>query len=195
MMRWNLEWVWIYSAVYLILILTRLLIIFLGIHNEAGVVRQKLGPLEKTVSVMLQALLKPFPTTWYPKSGDKVALLVNNLGGLSLLELNAILDEVIRQVTNAGLQIQYTLADSLLSSLDGPGFSITLFNLDDEIENLLKASTNAPSWPRNVHSRASSTAAGRCLQQENSLGKSTESFTKGIQGKLKPRAVHCCNIG
>lgn len=148
--------------------------------------REKLGSLEKTVSVMLQALLKPFPTTWYPKSGEKVALLVNNLGGLSLLELNAILDEVIRQVTNAGLQIQYTLADSLLSSLDGPGFSITLLNLDEEIDGFIQASTDAPSWPRNVHRHASSTAAGRCLQQETSTGKSAEDFTKGIQGESSP---------
>jgi dihydroxyacetone kinase len=138
---------------------------------------------------MLQALLKPFPTTWYPQPGDRVALLANNLGGLSLLELNAILDEVIRQVTDAGLQIQYTLADSLLSSLDGPGFSITFFKLDEEIEGFLQASTNAPSWPRNVHPHAISSAARRCLQQENSTGRSVEEFTKGIQGKLKQKTT------
>jgi dihydroxyacetone kinase len=138
---------------------------------------------------MLQALLRPFPTTWYPQPGNTVALLVNNLGGLSLLELNAILDEVIRQVADAGLQIQYTLADSLLSSLDGPGFSITLFKLDEEIEGFLQASTDAPSWPRNVHPHACSTAANRCLQQESSTGKSVEEFTRGIQGKLRRKTT------
>jgi hypothetical protein len=138
---------------------------------------------------MLQALLRPFPTTWYPQPGNTVALLVNNLGGLSLLELNAILDEVIRQVADAGLQIQYALADSLLSSLDGPGFSITLFKLDEEIEGFLQASTDAPSWPRNVHPHACSTAASRCLKQESFTGKSVEEFTRGIQGKLKQKTT------
>lgn len=132
---------------------------------------------------MLQALLKP-SQTWYPKSGDTVALLVNNLGGLSLLELNVILDETIRQATGAGLKIQYTLADSLVSSLDGPGFSITLLKLDEEIEGLLQASTDAPAWPRNVHPHACSTAAGRCLQQGSSTEKQVEDLAKGIQGKL-----------
>lgn len=173
---------------------THKLPMYLGIHNEPGVIREKLGSLEKTVSVMLQALLKPFSTTWYPKPGNRVALLVNNLGGLSLLELNVILDEVIRQVTNVGLQIQYTLADSLVSSLDGPGFSITLLNLDDEIEGLLQAPTDAPYWPRNVHRHASSTAAGRCLQQENPAETSAKDFSGSIQGKLKSRNILTSNI-
>ncbi|CRG84247.1 dihydroxyacetone kinase [Talaromyces islandicus] len=153
----------------------------MGIHNEPGVVREKLGSLDKTVSVILQALLKPFPTRWYPKPRDTVTLLVNNLGGLSLLELNVILDEVITQVTNAGLNIQYVLADSLVSSLDGPGFSITLLNLDEELERLLQAPTDAPSWPRNVHPYASSTAAGRCLQQETPAGGAVKDFSGGIK--------------
>ncbi len=64
------------------------------------------APLEKlsiTISQLLNSLLDmEDPTRAFVrvKRGDNVALLVNNLGGLSVLELQVIFDETVTQMNS-----------------------------------------------------------------------------------------------
>lgn len=89
---------------------------------------------------------------------DKIALVVNNYGGLSNLELGALTDEVLRQLsTSWGIRPVKIYSGVFESSLNGPGFSISLGNLTvaatlsntavHELVGLLSAPTAAPSWP------------------------------------------------
>ncbi|KAI8271905.1 Dihydroxyacetone kinase 1 [Colletotrichum sp. SAR 10_98] len=79
---------------------------------------------------------------------DKVVLMINNLGGLSQLELGAITNEVISQLREGhGIQPRRALSGTYMSSLNGLSFSITLLKVIDESwVQLIDASTEASGW-------------------------------------------------
>lgn len=76
--------------------------------------------------------------------------MINNLGGLSILELNVIAEEVSQQLLQTGLDIRRMLVGMFVTSLDGPGFSVTLLKLKPGFEDLLNAKSTAPAWPNLV---------------------------------------------
>ncbi|KAI5462840.1 Dak1 domain-containing protein, partial [Mariannaea sp. PMI_226] len=128
----------------------------MGIHNEPGVKRETISSLETTVQKSLDIMFRPKTNMWQPQGGQRVALMVNNLGGLSVLELGVIADEVVRQLGERQIHIDRSLVGTFVTSLDGPGFSISLLQLDDELTHLLDEPTTAPAWPRSIHGWATS---------------------------------------
>lgn len=118
---------------------------------------------EDIVKEMLKYLLDPSDSdrAFVPFSpSDNVAMLVNNFGGLSMLEFDAMVGvtlEVLKQEWK--IEPIRIYAGVLEGSLNGQGFSITLGNMsgmakamdlkDEEVLELLDAPTNAPSWPKN----------------------------------------------
>jgi triose/dihydroxyacetone kinase / FAD-AMP lyase (cyclizing) len=106
---------------------------------------------------------------------DSVALLINNYGGLSTLELGALTDETIRQlgmivyirdkcvVLTQRAESRWRIKPSRIfsgvfeTSLNAPGFSISLCNITkaaqdsnskvSELLDLLDLKTSAVSWP------------------------------------------------
>lgn len=76
-----------------------------------------------------------------------IATMINNLGGLSILELHIIAEEVMGQLETAGFDIRRTLVGPFVTSLDGPGFSVTILTLNPLTESLLNYQTTAPAWP------------------------------------------------
>lgn len=103
----------------------------MGIHNEAGSGRER-AELPGLVAKMLQQLLDQGDTdrAFLNVNSNEVVLLVNNLGGLSPLELGGITTEVVGQLDKSwGIQPVRILAGTYMTSLNGPGFSITLLNV------------------------------------------------------------------
>jgi dihydroxyacetone kinase len=119
----------------------------MGIHNEHGVQRSTIQNLQETVSNIIRMLTRPSSERWYPQQRQEMALMVNNLGGLSVLELNVIADELTSQLRHESFSIKRIVSGTFVSSLDGPGFSATLLGLNKEIDELLGAPTTAPAWP------------------------------------------------
>lgn len=61
----------------------------LGVHGEAGVKRLNLMPCREAIQSMLAHMTSEASATRLPLArGESVVVLVNNLGGLSQLELN-----------------------------------------------------------------------------------------------------------
>lgn len=131
----------------------------MGIHNEPGVKREEITPLGTTVQKTLDMMFKSKAGMWQPSPGEKVALMVNNLGGLSVLELGVVADEVVGQLLLRDMEMARSLVGTFVTSLDGPGFSVTLLRLDHELEELLDAPTTAPAWPRSIHGCSCATDA------------------------------------
>ncbi|EAU35397.1 conserved hypothetical protein [Aspergillus terreus NIH2624] len=119
----------------------------MGIHNEPGVQRSTIQTLKETVSIVIRMLTRPSSQRWYPQQRQEMALMVNSLGGLSVLELNVIADELTSQLRHENFSIKRIVCGTFVSSLDGPGFSATLLGLNEEIDELLGAPTTAPAWP------------------------------------------------
>ncbi|XP_042814738.1 triokinase/FMN cyclase isoform X3 [Panthera tigris] len=71
----------------------------LGIHGEAGVRRIKMASADEIVTLMLDHMTNSSNVSHVPvQSGSSVVLMVNNLGGLSFLELGIMADAAVRSL-------------------------------------------------------------------------------------------------
>lgn len=111
----------------------------LGIHGEPGISTLKTHNSQKIVKALVEALQKRL------KSKAKVAVLINNLGGVSPLEMNQITKEVVHSEL-AGA-IRYLIGPAaLVSALDMKGFSLSTIVLEKGIEEALLADVEAAGW-------------------------------------------------
>lgn len=106
----------------------------MGLHNEPGA--RILNPTpspEATIKEMLDLIFDTDSDRNFVqfKEDDRVLLYVNNLGGMSILEMGGIVSEATRQLErDRRVRIDRVLCSSFMTSLNGPGFSISLLNLD-----------------------------------------------------------------
>lgn len=168
-----------------------------GIHNEPGARRDRIGSLSTVVSNVLSFFSRSILNNPLP-----VALMVNNLGGLSYFELNVIAEEVMAQFSKcSGIDIRRIFVGTFTTSLDGPGFSVTLLKLLPGFDEFLDAKTTAPAWPnqtepvgnindsyqRVVASKVDDTYAsgekifsGRCIKRELRTSAKTSTIDQWI---------------
>lgn len=128
----------------------------MGIHNEPGSHRVK-ATLPEIVNTMLRQMLDQDDSdraylSW--SKSDQFVLLINNLGGLSTLELSGITNEVYSQLEK-DYQIKPVriLQGTFLTSLNGLGFSASLLRLEEtglgagkSFLELLDAPAEAVGW-------------------------------------------------
>ncbi|NXP59317.1 TKFC cyclase, partial [Chloropsis cyanopogon] len=120
----------------------------LGIHGEAGVRRMKVLPADKAVETMLNHMTDPSNASHLSLSpGSSVVLVVNNLGGLSCLELGIVAGAAVRCLENRGIRIARALVGSFMTALEMAGVSLTLMLVDEELVRLVDAKTTAMAWP------------------------------------------------
>lgn len=126
----------------------------MGIHNEAGSGRAKVE-LPELVKTMLQQMLDVSDKDrhFLNVNSNEVVLLVNNLGGVSVLELGGITAEVVSQLDKSySIKPIRILAGTYMTSLNGLGFSISLLNVVNtnlggpSMLQLLDAPCEATGW-------------------------------------------------
>ena len=136
----------------------------IGIHNEPG--SRKISPKPsppELVKTMLANILdihdeeRNYLASPPTSRGHEVVLLVNNLGGLSTLELAAFVDEVCSQLGGTyDIKPARVYAGTYLTALNGPGFSITVLSLPREhtltpkILEYLDSPTDALGWVSSI---------------------------------------------
>ncbi|KAI2626740.1 Dak1 domain-containing protein [Hypoxylon sp. NC1633] len=122
----------------------------MGIHNEEG-----FGRVKTNLTGLVQTLLKQLLDTTDSdrgfieiKGGSPVILMVNNLGGLSNLEMGAVTTELSKQLLGTySISPIRVLCGTYMSSLNGMGFSATLLKVvDDKLVDLLDAPAAASGW-------------------------------------------------
>jgi phosphoenolpyruvate---glycerone phosphotransferase subunit DhaK len=113
----------------------------IGIHGEPGRRREALGNAHEIAAVMAEAVLSDLQ----PASGARVLPFVNGMGGTPQLELYLLYNEVDGLLRAAGLQPSRCLVGSYITSLEMAGASLTLLELDEELEQL---------WDAPVHTAA-----------------------------------------
>lgn len=115
----------------------------LGIHGEAGVSRQQIASADAITDRMLEIILGEGGHG----ASARVALLVNNLGGTTQMELAVIARRALARLREQGLIVERAWAGTLLSALEMPGFSLSLMAVDDDRLALLDRAAAAPAWP------------------------------------------------
>lgn len=120
----------------------------LGIHGEAGVRRIKMATADQIVTLMLDHMTNSSSVSHVSvQSGSSVVLMVNNLGGLSVLELGIVADAAVRTLEGRGVKVARALVGTFMSSLEMPGLSLTLLLVDEPLLKLIDAETTASAWP------------------------------------------------
>jgi dihydroxyacetone kinase-like protein len=102
----------------------------MGVHGEPGVSREKLLPADLLVDKMMAKILPDLPFT----SGDEVALLINNLGSTTMMELLIVNRRVRKILRDKSIRVYDTVVGSYVTCQEMAGFSITLLKLDDELK-------------------------------------------------------------
>ena len=92
----------------------------MGIHNEAGVQRvSPVPPLNELIQTLLDLLSSQsdLERGFLPTAGsgkDNVVLLVNNLGGVSELELGGIVREAVTALAGRGVAVQRVISGTFM---------------------------------------------------------------------------------
>lgn len=123
----------------------------MGIHNETGFLKTKMMSANDLVSRMMHMLVdKHDPERSYlsVNNTSSVVLLVNNLGGIAQLELNLVVKSAVEYLLHHEVTLKRVLVGPFLTSLNMPGFSITLLQVkDDNMLELLDQPVSIPGWP------------------------------------------------
>ena len=83
------------------------------------------------------------------RPGEKVAVILNNLGGTSKLEELVLAREVITQFEDRGYSVLRMYAGHMMTSLEMSGILVSVLKVTDHPDwlDLLDEPTSAPAWP------------------------------------------------
>ncbi|CAN7341449.1 dihydroxyacetone kinase subunit DhaK [Caballeronia sp. LjRoot29] len=112
----------------------------IGIHGEPGSHRGKLETADEIADRLTSAILRDLAL---PK-GSRVAILVNGLGATPLEELYVLYRRAAGMLADQGLTIARSYVGEYVTSLEMAGASITVMQVDDELEALLAAPARSP---------------------------------------------------
>ncbi|QTI78576.1 dihydroxyacetone kinase subunit DhaK [Roseomonas marmotae] len=115
----------------------------LGIHGEQGVRRASIQAADAIVDTILQAIIDDAGLT----GGERVALLVNGLGGTPPMELAIVARRALEVLRGQGILVERAWAGNFMTALEMPGCSLTLLRVDDARLARLDAPADAPAWP------------------------------------------------
>lgn len=163
----------------------------MGIHNEPGSERAVLN-LPELVKKMLKQLLdwRDEDRAFLRVNSNEVVLLVNNLGGVSVLEIGGITTEVVGQLEkDYNIKPVRIYSGTYMTSLNGIGFSISILNVVNtnlggpSMLQLLDAPSEAAGWTAPI--RKETWEAKSSQTRDHSTSASVDLKPSGL--KIDPR--------
>ena len=113
----------------------------LGLHGEPGVDLVNFEGARQAARVLVDRVFAA------ARPARSYALLVNNLGSTTALEMNLLTNEVL--ASRRGAKVKLVLGPAtLVSSLDMHGFSLSLLPLTPEFEKALLSPASPLVWPK-----------------------------------------------
>lgn len=115
----------------------------LGIHGEAGVRRVTMQPARQVVETLVDTIIGDRGLA----AGDRVALLVNNLGATAQMEMSIVARDALQLLRQRGLIVERAYCGTFLTAIEMTGVSISLIRADAALLTALDAPSDAPAWP------------------------------------------------
>lgn len=112
----------------------------MGIHGEPGIGRTTLAKADSVVDQMMEPIFAE--QAFAP--GDRVAVLVNGLGGTPKEELYILFRRVSQRLTERGATIAHVWIGEFATSMEMAGASVSVLHLDEELDRLIGAPANTP---------------------------------------------------
>lgn len=115
----------------------------MGVHGEPGIGRVKAGPVRDLVRQMIEALLADRPMA----SGSRACVIINGMGGTTMMELLTIWNETRKALGEAGIAAIAPMVGSLVTTQEMGGFSISLLEPTDQMLTYWCAPSDTPHFP------------------------------------------------
>lgn len=112
-----------------------------GIHGEPGVTREPFQSADRIVDQICDRLFAELP-----EGTDRLAVLVNSLGGTPAMELLILRRRLGQRLASRGIAVELSLVGHFCTSLDMVGASITIMALDDQLCELLRDPCDGFAW-------------------------------------------------
>ncbi|MBV8865545.1 MAG: dihydroxyacetone kinase subunit L, partial [Acidobacteriaceae bacterium] len=160
----------------------------LGIHGEPGVRRIPIRPADELVEELLQKITSELRL----RAGERIAVLINNLGATTAMEMAIVGRKTLSALQARGLEVDRLYAGPFVSSLDMAGISLSLLRVDDERLRWLDASTSAPAWP-NVSRRAPGSILARIVEAAEEEAFIFERAPDTALGQAAERAIQAAS--
>lgn len=106
-----------------------------GIHGEPGRERTKQKSADEITRILFDAVQSDLPFS----SGDRVAMMVNGLGGTPPAELYVVYNKAHALAEETGLTVARNYVGEYCTALEMIGCSLTMLKLDAQLEELLAA--------------------------------------------------------
>jgi dihydroxyacetone kinase len=157
----------------------------LGIHGEPGTKRTHLQTADELTETLLTEILK------HGRFGDekRVAVMVNNLGATTEMELAIVARHAMPFLESKGFTVERIYAGTFLSSLDMAGVSISVLGVDDERLRWLDAATTAPAWPNVMKQRPGRPEAQIAAKDSAKASSPTGNGTQSEAGRRAKLAI------
>ena len=114
----------------------------LGIHGEPGTHKEKLKSADEYTEHLMEKILEDN----HIERGEEVAVMVNGLGATPVMELYIVNKKVREILGEGGIEVAKTYVGNYMTSLEMPGFSISILKLDDELKRLLEVKADTPAF-------------------------------------------------
>jgi triose/dihydroxyacetone kinase / FAD-AMP lyase (cyclizing) len=118
----------------------------LGIHGEPGIRRVRLPPANELANELIEAIV----SAQQLKKDNRIAVLVNNLGSTTMMELAIFARGALSSLESRDLFIERVYAGTFMTSLEAAGVSLSILRVDDDRLRRLDAPTSAPAWPNSA---------------------------------------------
>ncbi|PXW94394.1 homodimeric dihydroxyacetone kinase [Sphaerotilus hippei] len=106
----------------------------IGHHGEPGIDVRATASAAEMAEMMLKVVLPDLPFG----RGDRVAVLVSGLGATPLMEQYILYGEIRKRLAEQGITVAFNQVGNLFTSLEMMGVTLTLMQLDEELEACLK---------------------------------------------------------
>lgn len=114
----------------------------MGIHGEAGIEVREMMRGDGIAELLVTTILEDMPLG----AGDRAGVMINGLGATPLEEQLIVYRSVHEQLTDRGIDIVSPHIGEFATSMEMAGLSVTLFKLDDQLEELLRAPASTPFY-------------------------------------------------
>ncbi len=112
----------------------------MGIHGEPGIEVRQMMTADEVTDVIMDKLLADMPLS----TGSTVSVMVNGLGATPKEELLIVYRRIHQTLSEKGVRLVMPHIGEFATSMEMAGLSVTIFQLDDELETLLRAPASTP---------------------------------------------------
>ncbi|MEJ8283876.1 dihydroxyacetone kinase family protein [Curtobacterium citreum] len=174
----------------------------MGIHGERGIDEADVPTADGLAELLVARLLDELPdgVALDGANGPRVVPILNGLGSVKYEELFVVYRSVQQRLADAGIVIVEPEVGELVTSFDMAGVSLTLFWLDDELEELWAAAADTPAYrkggavpqervdPSTVEADAEAVAIGAASDDSRAVGEQVAAGFAAVRALLDEHA-------